>query len=127
VFGPEAPATNAPVIDGTGRTNSLPQTNGPTGLPPITLSPFAPGSDGTTGGAGAGDLGGALAGSLAAQGQALQASGERLRAVVEQNTSLTNALFLRTLDLIDGQNRKLGEVDRKISELSNQIKSLKNP
>ncbi len=51
----------------------------------------------------------------------------RLLAAIEQNTSLTNSLFLRTLDLIDQHNRKLGDVDRKISELSNQIKSLKNP
>jgi hypothetical protein len=56
-----------------------------------------------------------------------QASGERLRAALEQNTQVTASLFDGMLALIDGQNRKLGEVDRKISDLSGQLNSLKNP
>ena len=58
--------------------------------------------------------------------QAIQFSGERIRAALEQNTQITVSLFNRTLELIDQQNRKLGEVDRRIAELGGQIKSLKN-
>ncbi|HZQ46823.1 MAG TPA: hypothetical protein VFC07_07430 [Verrucomicrobiae bacterium] len=58
--------------------------------------------------------------------QAIQFSGEKMRSGLEQNNQITISLFNRTLDLIDQQNRKLGEVDRKIAELGGQIKSLKN-
>jgi hypothetical protein len=59
--------------------------------------------------------------------QAAQASGERLRIALEQNTQITASLFDQMLALVDGQNRKLGEVDRKISDLNGQLNSLKNP
>ena len=58
--------------------------------------------------------------------QAIQVSGEKIRAALEQNTQITVSLLNRTLELIDQQNRKLGDVDRKIAELNGQIKSLKN-
>jgi hypothetical protein len=50
-----------------------------------------------------------------------------LRAALEQNTGLANSLFGQMLDLIDSQNRQLGDVDRKMSDFSGQLKSLKNP
>jgi hypothetical protein len=62
-------------------------------------------------------------GSAASQAQA---SGDRMRAALEQNTQLTATMFDQMLALIDGQNQKLGDVDRKISELSGQLDSIKN-
>lgn len=58
--------------------------------------------------------------------QAVQFSGEKMKAALELNTQITVSLFNRMLELVDQQNRKLGEVDRKIAELGGQIKSLKN-
>ncbi|MDB6021789.1 MAG: hypothetical protein JWQ04_1646 [Pedosphaera sp.] len=66
-------------------------------------------------------------GAAGQQAQALQAAGERMSAALEQNTQLTVSLFNEMLALMDDQNRKLGEVNQKISELGSQIKSLKNP
>jgi hypothetical protein len=63
----------------------------------------------------------------ASQTEALQSVGARLQAALAQNAAITNSLFQQTLELINTQNQKLGDVDRKISELTNQIKSLKNP
>jgi len=63
----------------------------------------------------------------AGQADALQSVGGRMQAALQQNVLITNSLFQQTLQLIESQNQKLGDVDRKISELSNQIKSLKNP
>src|SRR5262249_12047562 len=60
------------------------------------------------------------------QAQAIQNSGDRLRAALEDNTRMTVSLFNRTLELMDRQNRELGEVERKLAELGGQIKSLKN-
>jgi hypothetical protein len=95
---------------------------------PINI-PFPQNNRGTGGGDFASPFasGDNSSGAISAQTQSLQASGERLRATLEQNASLTNSLFLRALDVMNQQNQKLGEVDRKISELSGQIKSLKNP
>ena len=59
--------------------------------------------------------------------QALQVSGARMQAVLEQNTQLTVSLFDQVMNLLDAQNGALGEMSRKISELGGQIKSLKNP
>lgn len=61
------------------------------------------------------------------QTQALLASGERLRNALEQSMQSTASLFEQMLALIENQNRKLGQVDQKISELSGQLQSLKNP
>jgi hypothetical protein len=58
--------------------------------------------------------------------QAIQAVGGKMRAAFEQNTQVTVSLFNRTLELIDQQNQKLSEVNRRIAELSGQVKSLKN-
>ncbi len=68
-----------------------------------------------------------IARATADHAQSLRASAERLSATLEQNTQITISLLNRILGLIDSQNRKLGEVDLKTSELSSQIKSLKNP
>lgn len=62
----------------------------------------------------------------AGHAQAIQFAGEKMRAALERNTQVTVSLFNRTLELIDQQNQKLGEVDRKIAEVNGQIKSLKN-
>ena len=44
--------------------------------------------------------------------QAIQASGERICAALEQNTQITVSLLnWASLELIDQQNRKLGDVD----------------
>lgn len=61
-----------------------------------------------------------------AQAQAIQSSGDAMRAALEQGTRITLEMFNRTLDLVEEQNRWLGDVDRRITELSGQIKSLKN-
>ena len=50
-----------------------------------------------------------------------------MHAALEQNSFITHSLFNRTLELLDLQNRKLGDVDRRINEINGQIKSLKNP
>lgn len=59
--------------------------------------------------------------------QAAQATGERLQAAFDQSAEATASLFEQMLALADGQNRKLAEVERKISELTGQLNSLKNP
>lgn len=59
--------------------------------------------------------------------QALQAANDRLVTTLQQNTQLTTALFERMTALMQEQNRKLAGMDQKINDLSNQIKSLKNP
>ena len=87
-----------------GQTNFVPQVNPPTSA---TGQDFSAGAD--------------------LQAQALQASGERLRSALEQNTQITASLFDQMLTLMGSQNRKLGQVDQKISELSGQLQSLKNP
>lgn len=75
--------------------------------PNFNILPFAnPGSDGS---------------------QEAQASDDRLRAALEQTTQMTTSLFNEMLSLIDGQNRMLAQVGRKISDLNGQLNSLKNP
>lgn len=59
--------------------------------------------------------------------QALQTANDRLIAALQQNTQLATALFERMVALMQEQNRKLAEMDQKISDLGNQLKSLKNP
>ena len=68
-----------------------------------------------------------IARATADHAQSLQTSEDRMRAALEQNTQITISLLDRILGLIDSQNRKLSELDLKTSELSSQIKSLKNP
>jgi hypothetical protein len=58
--------------------------------------------------------------------QAIQASAEKVRAALEQNGQVTVSLFNRMADLIWQQNRKLGELDRRVSNLGGQIDNLKN-
>jgi hypothetical protein len=62
-----------------------------------------------------------------AQTQSLQAAGDGLRAALEQNALITNSLFNRTLEMLDLQNRRLGDIDRRMNEIQGQMKSLKNP
>jgi hypothetical protein len=64
---------------------------------------------------------------VAAQTQSFQSAGDRMNAALEQNALITNSLFSRTLELLDLQNRRLGDVDRRINEIQGQMKSLKNP
>jgi hypothetical protein len=61
------------------------------------------------------------------QAQGIQAAGERMRAALEQNGQMTVAVLNRTLELIEQQNRKLEEVERRVEQLGGRIKSLKNP
>ncbi|MDB6064953.1 MAG: hypothetical protein JWR26_1161 [Pedosphaera sp.] len=68
-----------------------------------------------------------IAQAVVGQAQAIQTSGETLRAALALNHDVTIEIFNRTLQLIGQQNQQLREVDRKVSELSGQIKSLKNP
>src|SRR5882724_4631328 len=49
--------------------------------------------------------------------QAIQSSGEKVRAALDQNGQVTVSLFNRMVDLIGQQNRKLGELDRRVSNL----------
>jgi hypothetical protein len=60
------------------------------------------------------------------KGEVIQSSGEKMRVALEQNARVTALMFNRMLDLIEAQNRRLGDVDRRITEISGQIKSLKN-
>ena len=62
-----------------------------------------------------------------AQAQAMQAAGDRMRAALERNGQATVSLLNQALEVIEQQNRRLGEVERRISELAGQIKSSRNP
>jgi hypothetical protein len=64
---------------------------------------------------------------ITAQNQSLQQSGQRIRAAIEQNSAISDSVFNSLFDALQTQNRRLAEQERKISEISGQIKSLKNP
>jgi len=66
-------------------------------------------------------------GAVADGAQTTQSAAAGLLAALEQNTQMTASLFSEMLSLIETQDRQLGEVDRKISDLNGQINSLKNP
>ena len=60
------------------------------------------------------------------QVQAIQSAAEKVRAALDQNGQVTVSLFNRMAELIGQQNRKLGELDRRVSNMGGQIENLKN-
>jgi hypothetical protein len=64
---------------------------------------------------------------IAAQNQSVQQSSQRIRAAIEQNSALSDSIFNNLLDALQTQQRRLADQAQKISEISGQIKSLKNP
>lgn len=61
------------------------------------------------------------------QAEAMQAAGTRLQMALEQNGQAVVALLNRTLALVEQQTRQFAEVERRIEQLTTQIKGLKNP
>jgi hypothetical protein len=61
------------------------------------------------------------------QSGSIQAAAEKMRGALEQNGQATLALLNRTIDLIEEQNRKLGDMDRQLGQLAGRIKGLGNP
>jgi hypothetical protein len=65
--------------------------------------------------------------SVEAQTQSIQEAGEKMRAAFAQNGEMTIALLNRTLELIEGQTRKLEDMDRQLGQLAGRMKGLQNP
>jgi hypothetical protein len=98
------------------------------GEPGIAGDPGTLFDDGSPGPAGAaGEPGIAGSREMESQTEAMQAVGTRLQAALTQNGQATVALLDRTLALVEEQTRQFAEVERRIEQLTTQIKGLKNP
>ena len=113
-----------------GIDDSLPMPIAPGGSNSVPATPIIPPTTSAVGPAAnpsSPEVGTDFAPAVAAQTQSFQNAGDRMNAALEQNALITNSLFSRTLELLDLQNRRLGDVDRRINEIQGQMKSLKNP
>ena len=59
--------------------------------------------------------------------QLLQTSADQVCRAFEANSQVQLSLYQQLLEALEAQSQKMNDLERRTSELTNQIKSLKNP